>query len=301
MEERQMPRDNFETLPPEGAEKTYANITVRRSAGALGGVVSGVDMAKDLDDAVIADIRQALLDYLVIFFEDQSHVTPDQQIAFARRFGELVPYPMIKGLDGYPEIVPVVKLEHEKENFGGLWHSDTTYLEQPPLGSILLARELPPYGGDTLFANMYKAYETLSAPLREMLDGLTVVQSSGKGQVAASRKARIEGEGRDAAAAPVKVAEHPAVRTHPETGRKALYVNSGHSVRFKELTEEESQPLLDFLFQHLSRPEFTCRLSWKDGTAAFWDNRSCQHNPVNDYHGYRREMHRVTIAGDRPR
>jgi taurine dioxygenase len=295
-----MPKDADQSLPPEGAEKHYATISVRRTAGALGGVVSGVDMAKDLDDAVIADVRQALNDYLVIFFEGQEHVTPDQQIAFGRRFGELVPYPMIKGLEGYPEIVPVVKLEHERENFGGLWHSDTTYLEQPPLGSILLARELPPYGGDTLFANMYMAYETLSAPMRSLLDGLTVIQTSGKGAVSATRKARIEAEGRSAEAAPVKTALHPAVRTHPETGRKALYVNSAHSVGFRELSEEEGNALLGFLFRHIERPEFACRLAWKPGSVAFWDNRSCQHNPVNDYHGYRRVMHRVTIAGDRP-
>ena len=257
-------------------------------------------MAEDLDDEVIGEIRQALLDHLVIFFDGQAHVTPDQQIAFARRFGDLVPYPMVKGLEGYPEIVPVVKLEHEKHNFGGLWHTDTTYMDVPPLGSILLARELPPYGGDTLFANMYLAYETLSAPLREMLDKLTVIQSSGKGAVAQSRKARIEEEGRDAKTAPVYVAEHPAVRTHPETGRKALYVNSGHSIGFKELTEEESRPLLDFLFAHQTRPEFTCRFVWREGAAAFWDNRASQHNPINDYHGFKRVMHRVTIAGDKP-
>tara|TARA_R110000787_G_scaffold16622_33_gene51109 strand:- start:21511 stop:22401 length:891 start_codon:yes stop_codon:yes gene_type:complete len=286
--------------PPKIGDNRYRRITVTPQSGSIGALLGNVDMAEDLDDEVIGEIRQALLDHLVIFFDGQAHVTPDQQIAFARRFGDLVPYPMVKGLEGYPEIVPVVKLEHEKHNFGGLWHTDTTYMDVPPLGSILLARELPPYGGDTLFANMYLAYETLSAPLREMLDKLTVIQSSGKGAVAQSRKARIEEEGRDAKTAPVYVAEHPAVRTHPETGRKALYVNSGHSIGFKELTEEESRPLLDFLFAHQTRPEFTCRFVWREGAAAFWDNRASQHNPINDYHGFKRVMHRVTIAGDKP-
>jgi taurine dioxygenase len=165
------------------------------------------------------------------------------------------------------------------------------------MASMLLARELPPVGGDTLFANMYLAYETLSAGMKRLLDGLVAVNASSKADVTRTREDRTGGDDRRRE----YVAEHPVVRTHPETGRKALYVNVGHTVRFKDMTAEESAPLLDYLFAHQIRPEFTCRFSWRKGSIALWDNRCAQHNPVNDYHGYRRVMHRITLKGDRPR
>jgi taurine dioxygenase len=272
---------------------------IHRIAGALGAEIAGVDLAQDLDGGTIAAIRRAWLDHLVIFLRGQE-LPPERFLAFARRFGELVRYPFLKGLDGFPEITPVVKLEHERVNFGGLWHSDTAYLERPPMGTMLLAREVPPFGGDTLFANMYLAYESLSPGMKRLLDGLVAVNSSAKADVTKTREDRL----RDAARSDAKreyVAEHPVVRTHPETGRKALYVNGGHTVRFKDMTEEESGPLLQYLFAHQQRPEFTCRFRWEVGSIAFWDNRCAQHNPINDYHGFRRVMHRVTLAGDRPR
>ncbi|MGC2201070.1 MAG: TauD/TfdA family dioxygenase [Stellaceae bacterium] len=268
-------------------------------AGALGAEITGVDLSEDLDSDAIAAIRRAWRDYLVIFFRGQPLV-PERFLAFARRFGEVIEYPFIKGIEGFPEITSVVKLEHERVNFGGLWHSDTAYLEYPPMATMLIARELPPYGGDTLFANMYLAYETLSPGLRHLLDGLVAVNSSAKADVTKTREDRI----RDGARADAKreyVAEHPVVRTHPETGRKALYVNGGHTVRFKNMTEEESAPLLQYLFAHQQHPEFTCRFRWEVGSIAFWDNRCTQHNPINDYHGFRRVMHRVTLAGEKPR
>lgn len=271
---------------------------IRPVAGALGAEIHGIDLAHDLDDAAIAELRQALLDHLVIFFRDQD-ISPAQHLAFAKRFGETVEYPLVKGLDGYPEIMTVVKLEHEKQNFGGLWHSDTTYLEQPPLGSILLARELPPFGGDTLFANMYMAYETLSDGMKDLLAPLKGVSVSNLAKVAQTRAARVE----DAAKATpetVLTATHPVIRTHPETSRKALYVNGAHTSHFEGMTPEESAPILSYLFQHQSLPEFTCRFRWEPGSIAFWDNRCTQHNPINDYHGYKRVMHRITIAGDTP-
>jgi taurine dioxygenase len=275
------------------------SLEIRPIAGALGAEIGGIDLTENLDDGAIAAVRRAWLDHLVIFFRGQN-LTPERFIGFARRFGEVVEYPFIKGLDGFPEITPVVKREHERVNFGGLWHSDTTYLEYPPMGTMLIAREVPPFGGDTLFANMYLAYETLSPGLQHLLDGLAAVNSSAKADVTKTREDRI----RDHARADAKreyVAEHPVVRTHPETGRKALYVNGGHTLRFKDMTEEESAPLLQYLFAHQQRPEFTCRFRWEVGSIAFWDNRCAQHNPVNDYHGYRRVMHRVTLAGDKPR
>jgi taurine dioxygenase len=275
------------------------SIEIRPIAGALGAEIAGVDLAAPLDDATIAAIRRAWLDRLVIFFRDQQ-LPPAQFLAFALRFGTAIEYPFVKGLDEFPEIIPVVKLEHERVNFGGIWHSDTAYLETPPMASMLIAREVPEAGGDTLFANMYLAYETLSVGMKRLLDGLVAVNSSAKADVTKTREDRMRDGKRDDARQDY-VAEHPVVRTHPETGRKALYVNTAHTVRFKGMTEAESAPILDLLFQHQVRPDFTCRFRWAPGSLAFWDNRCAQHNPINDYHGHRRVMHRVTLAGDKPR
>jgi taurine dioxygenase len=274
-------------------------LEVRPIAGAIGAEISGVDLTGEVDDATIDAVRRVWLDHQVIFFRDQP-LPPAQFLAFARRFGEPIEYPFVKGIEGFPEIIPVVKLEHETVNFGGLWHSDTAYLETPPMATMLIAREVPPHGGDTLFANLYLAYERLSDGMRRLLDGLVAVNSSAKADTTRTREDRV----RDSARADAKreyVSEHPVVRTHPETGRKALYVNIGHTLRFKDMTEQESAPLLNYLYQHQTRPEFTCRFQWRVGSIAFWDNRCALHNPINDYHGFRRVMHRVTLAGDRPR
>ncbi len=278
--------------------QTYEAINVHPISGAIGAEVFGVDLSKPLPDVAVHEIRRALLDHLVIFFRDQA-LTPPQQLAFAERFGEPLQYPFVKGLDECPMIVPVLKREHETVNFGGIWHSDTAYLEQPPMGSMLYAKELPPFGGDTLFANMYLAYETLSDGIKHMLEGIKAVNSADRPAVAATRENRVRESGRVADIGPTE-ANHPVVRTHPETGRKALFVNVAHTVRFEGMTEAESAPLLNYLFTHQIQPEFTCRLSWHVGMLAFWDNRCAQHNPINDYHGFRRLLHRVTLAGDRP-
>jgi taurine dioxygenase len=276
----------------------YRTIEVRPIAGALGAEIHGVDLARALPDETVAEIRRAFLDHLVIFFRGQA-LSPAEFMAFARRMGQPIEYPFVKGIEGFPEVIEVKKLEHERQNFGGIWHSDTAYLERPPMGSMLLAREVPPRGGDTEFANQYLAYEALSAGMRRLLDGLAAVNASSKADTTRTREDRIRTDGRNEARE--YVAEHPAVRTHPETGRKALYVNVGHTVRFEDMTEEESAPLLEYLFRHQVRPEFTCRFRWEVGSLAFWDNRCAQHNPINDYHGFRRVMHRITLAGDRPR
>jgi taurine dioxygenase len=209
------------------------SLEIRPLAGAIGAEIFGVDL-RELGEPAVAAIRRAWLDHLVIFFRDQ-HLTSAQLLAFARRIGEPVEYPFLKGLDGFPQITPVVKLEHEKINFGGIWHSDTAYLERPPMGSMLLAREVPPHGGDTLFANMVLAYETLSPGMRRMLDGLVGVNSSAKADVTKTREDRMKDSARGDARQEY-VAEHPVVRTHPETGRKALYVNRGHTLRFKGMS-----------------------------------------------------------------
>jgi taurine dioxygenase len=275
-----------------------AGIHIHPVAGALGAEISGVDLSQPLSDATIAALRSAWLEHLVVFFRDQ-HLTPAEFLTFGRRFGEVIEYPFVKGLDDYPEIIPVLKLEHERVNFGGVWHSDTAYLDVPPMASMLVAREIPPFGGDTIFANMYLAYETLSDGMKRLLDGLVAINSSAKADASRTREDRMKDSARE-----VKkdyVAGHPVVRQHPETGRRALYVNVAHTVRFEGMTDDESVPLLDYLFRHQVRPEFTCRFRWRAGSIAFWDNRCAQHNAVNDYRGYRRLLHRLTLAGDTPK
>ena len=274
-----------------------SNIIVRPLTSRIGAEICGVDLSQNLPQAIISEIRRVLLDYLVIFFREQD-ITPKQQIAFVSKFGKTDTYPFVKGLDDYPQITPVLKLPDETVNFGGIWHSDTVYLDKPPMGTVLYAKELPPMGGDTLFANQYQAYEDLSAPLRGFLKGLKAVNSATKGTAAATRSDRVAdaGMGEDR----VLEAIHPVVRTHPETGRKALYVNTGHTVRFDGMTEEESRPILEYLFQHQIKPEFCCRFIWTPGAVAFWDNRCAQHYPVNDYHGYKRLLHRITLKGEKP-
>ena len=272
------------------------NLSVTPIAGALGAEIAGVDLNRSLSAAAVAEIRQALLEHLVVFFSAQE-LTPKSLLAFARCLGEPLAYPQLQGLPEEPLVTAVTKLEHERIAFGGVWHTDTSYLERPPMGSLLYAVELPPYGGDTLFANQYLAYERLSDGLRRTLADLTAVYTSTKLAVAATRQDRLRERG---AEAKVLTSEHPVVRTHPETGRKALYVNCGHTSHFKGWSEAESRPLLELLFQHQVQPEFTCRYRWRPGSLAIWDNRCTQHLPINDYHGFRRVMHRVTLAGDQP-
>jgi len=274
------------------------SLEIRPIAGALGAEIGGVDLSRELSDATVAEIRGAWLEHLVLFFRDQD-LPPARFLAFARRFGEAIEYPFVKGLEEFPEIIPVLKLENEKINFGGIWHSDTTYLDVPPMASMLVAREVPPAGGDTEFANMYLAYETLSAGMRRVLDGQVAVNSSAAADVSRTREDRLKDSAR-ADARKEYTATHPVVRVHPETGRRALYVNTAHTVRFEGMTEEESAPILKFLYAHQTRPEFTCRFRWQPGSLAMWDNRCAQHNAINDYQGHKRLLHRITLAGDKP-
>ena len=267
-------------------------------AGALGAEIGGVDLSLDLDDSVIAAIGAAWLAHLVVFFRDQP-ISDERFVAFAQRFGALGRYPLVPGIPGHPEIIAVLKEPHETVNFGGIWHSDTTYLERPPSATMLLAREIPPYGGDTLFATQYAAFDTLSPKLQQVLEGLRAINSSARADVSKTREDRLRGL--DNAEPPQDYEScHPVVRTHPETGRKALYVNVAHTARFDGMTEEESAPLLSFLFAHQVKVELTCRFQWAPGSLAMWDNRCAQHNPVNDYHGHRRLLHRITLEGDVP-
>ncbi|MCG8544385.1 MAG: TauD/TfdA family dioxygenase [Alphaproteobacteria bacterium] len=284
---------------------SFRKIEVKPIAGALGAEIEGVDLGQPLDDETFGEIRQAFLDHQVIFLRDQN-LTPESHMVFARRFGELDIHPFAAGLSEHPEVMPVVKEASDRAgNFGGTWHSDVTFYEKPALGSILYALEAPPYGGDTMFASMYLAYETLSDGMKALLDGLTALHNASRayglsgrtyhryGAGSKSMKVRI-GEDAD------ETVEHPVIRTHPETGRKALFVNHVFTRCFKGWTEEESEPLLQYLYAHAVRPEFTCRFRWRSKSVAFWDNRCVMHHALNDYHGFRREMHRVTVCGDRP-
>ena len=272
-------------------------LTIKKLSGNIGAEIGGIDLAH-ASDAEIAAIRQVWLDHNVVFFRDQD-LPPADFLALARRFGTPIEYPFINGIDGFSEIIPVLKLPHERVNFGGIWHTDTSYLEVPPAATMLVAREVPSHGGDTLFANMYLAYDALSVGMKRLLDGLVCISSSAKADVSRTREDRVRDGKRDDAKTLYEVA-HPVVRTHPETGRKALYVNVAHALRFVDMTPEESAGLLGFLFEHQIRPEFTCRFRWSAGAVALWDNRCTLHNPVNDYHGQLRSMHRITLAGDRP-
>ncbi len=280
----------------------YETISVAPIAGGLGAEVGGVDLSRDLPNATIGEIRAALLEHLVIFFRDQ-HLTPEQHLALGRRFGALQVHDFVEAMAGYPEILEVRKEPEETRNFGGGWHTDVSYLERPSLGSLLYALEVPAYGGDTLFANQYLAYETLSPGMQRMLDGITAIHSARRPYGVNSARAQEYGPSSMRFNFSQKAhdeIEHPVVRTHGETGRKALYVNRTFTIRFKDMTEAESAPLLHYLCDHAVRPEFTCRFRWRANSLAFWDNRAVQHNAVNDYHGQRRVMHRVTIEGERP-
>lgn len=265
---------------------------------AIGSEVRGLDLARPLPPDTLDRVHALWLERKVLFFRDQ-RLTPDQQLAFTRQFGEVEKYPFLPGIDGYPLIAPVLKLPHERVNFGGLWHSDTTYLETPAAGATLYAIELPPLGGDTLFANMALAYETLPDDLKETIAGLKAVNSSAKADVTKTREDRLKDVG-DRTPPQEFTSIHPVVRTHPETGEQLLYVNEGHAVRFEGWSEQDSLPLLETLYKHQRKPEFQCRFRWSPGALAMWDNRACQHYPVNDYHGHRRLLHRVTLRGDRP-
>ena len=279
----------------------YRHFNAAPIAGALGAELLGLDLAK-ADDAALAEVRQALLDHLVICFREQK-LTPDQQIALGRRFGDLNVHPHYQNLEGYPEILPVLKENTDSRNIGGIWHSDVTFLERPALGSLLYALDVPSKGGDTMFANQYLAYDALSDGMKTLLDGLVAVHSDAvlsqpenKARSNQERSTKLKEDEH----VEVSENEHPVIRTHPETVRKSLFVNRAFTVRFKDMSEEESRPLLEFLWAHAVRPEFTCRIQWQKGSLVFWDNRAVQHYALNDYPGERREMHRVTVEGDRP-
>jgi taurine dioxygenase len=272
-------------------------------AGALGAEIGGVTLATLRDEETWRKIQQAFIEYSVVVFRDQA-LEPADLMRVGTRFGEPCFYPFVTGMEGFPYIFEVVKEEDEKTNFGGNWHSDTAYLEQPPLATLLYAVETPASGGDTLFTSTRAAYDALSEGMRRLVDALVGVNSAelkhGGGRSAMHGKiGGMKVHGTDTA--DQYEAEHPVARTHPETGRKTLYVSRSHTVRFKDMTAEESRPLVEWLQAHQTRPEFTCRVRWAPGTLTVWDNRCTQHSAINDYHGQRRRMRRLTVGAQTPR
>ena len=280
------------------------SIEVKPIAGALGAELHGIDLAKLTDDD-FADVHDAFLAHQVIFFREQT-LTPVEQIGFAKRFGEIHLHPYMQGLPDHPEILEIIKREEDTKNFGGGWHTDQAFSPRPALCTLLYAKQTPTFGGDTMFTNMYAAYEALSdtmksvlAPLKGLFLGDRAAAAGGQ-----SRKEKYLSQGgvmkpKDPGADEGTQAEHPIVRTHPETGRKSLFLSS-HTAKIIGMTDEESAPLLSFLRQHAVRPEFTCRFRWEPGSFAIWDDRCTQHFAINDYNGQRRVMHRITIRGDVP-
>jgi taurine dioxygenase len=280
----------------------YQTIQIERLAGAMGAEIKGVDLSGELGNQTRQEIHHAFLDHQMIYFRDQS-LDAKKQVEITRLFGKPIAYPYLAGVDGVPEAHELTKTPSDAVNFGGVWHSDTAYKPCPDMGTVLYGIDIPDAGGDTLFANTYLAYETLSDGMKRLVDGLIGVNDSealypgGRanriGSLANMKGAYNEG------AQPMQ-SEHPIVRTHPETGRKGLYISVAHTLRFKDMTVEESKPLIQFLGDHIHRPEFTCRLRWRAGTVAVWDNRCTQHFALDDYPGKFRRMRRVTIEGDKP-
>jgi taurine dioxygenase len=276
------------------------SITVSPIAGALGAEVNGVDLSKQLDNSIFNEIHQALLDHQVLFFHDQN-LTPQQQASFARRFGPLNRHPYVKPLKGAPDVFAIIKEPGDRHHFGNGWHTDLSYAEKPAMGAMLYGVEVPPYGGDTLFTNLCLAYDAMSDGMKSMLDGMKAVFSNARTYGPDAQRFRDGVKAMSVAQqADTSRVVHPIVRTHPETGRKSLFVNELHTIGIEDMTDEEARPLLDHLNKHITNPEFTCRFHWRQGSLAFWDNRCTAHYAINDFDGMRRVMHRVTIEGDRP-
>jgi len=270
-----------------------AGLEIRKLTPGIGAEIAGVDLSRELPDAAVAGIRQALLDHRVIFFRDQP-ITSAQHVAFARRFGELEIHPFTPNKQGHPEII-LLRNGPENKSRINVWHSDVTWRLEPSLGSILKAVEVPEVGGDTLWADMVAAFEGLPDALRKRIDGLFAIHdftnNFGRGLAPDELKKMQER---------YPPARHPVVRTHPETGEKALYVNAAFTERIEGMAEDESRKLLRQLYQQARVPEYQVRFRWRPGSIAFWDNRTTQHYPVSDYWPERRWMERVTVVGDRP-
>ena len=276
-------------------------LEIQPVSGVLGAEVHGIDLGVEQSDATIDALRRAFNEHQVLFFRDQQ-LSADQQLAFGRRFGELGVHPYVEANRDHPEVLDIVTEPDDRVNFGGGWHTDVTFLPEPDLGSILYAVDVPDFGGDTLFASQLAAYDTLSPTMQSLLDELVGIHSAGPqygGGGYSQQSQAMATKGATTAAS--TVVEHPVVCTHPETGRKGLYVNPAFTIGIRGMTGSESKALLRFLYQHATAEPLTCRFRWQRGSVAMWDNRSVQHYALHDYRGQRRVMRRITIRGSRPR
>ena len=280
----------------DSIEKKYELISVKRFAPNLGAEVTGVDLSEDIDDGQFSEILDAFHNYQVLFFKNQREISPEMQVKFGKRFGDLHTHPAAPTMDGHPEVFEIHATKDSKIANGEFWHSDVSCDEMPPLGTMLQIHILPACGGDTMFSNMYSAYDSLSLPLREMLDHMTATHESEH-----IYKGRYSDRGRNDSEIDCPRAIHPVVRTHPETGRKALFVNRTFTTRINELSAHESDNILEMLFQHAEHIDHQIRFRWSLNDMAFWDNRCCMHRAIWDYWPQERKGRRVTILGDRPR
>lgn len=273
----------------------YETIAVEPLSPVIGAEISGVDLAQPLGNQTFAEVHDALMKHQVIFFRDQE-ITWDQHKAFGRLFGDLHIHPTAPAPEGHPEILTVHADEYSERVAGQGWHSDVSCDVEPPLGSILHIQQAPDVGGDTMFASAYAAYDALSEPMKEFLGGLSAKHESRHRYLGRNKRTGMMRDGQDV----YPEAIHPVVRTHPETGRKALYVNSVFTTRIEGLSATESRALLDFLCDHINTPEFRCQFRWRENSVAFWDNRCVQHHAIWDYYPEVRHGYRVTVQGDRP-
>ena len=270
-----------------------------RVGGALGAEVTGVDLAQPLDVATREEIHQALLEHVLLYFRNQS-LTHEQHTALGAQFGTLNVHPFHKAIPDHEYVLEILKMPGDQFNIGSYWHSDVSFLGEPVMGSILYADEVPAAGGDTMFANTYLTYESLSSGLQEMIAPLRAIHSASRGFGAAGLARKLRGVVEEEDPRVYEEVEHPVVRTHPETGRKILYVNPYFTIRFADMDEAESKPLLDYLCKLVEQPEFIFRLHWEKDMVAFFDNRCTQHYAVNDYPDERRLLYRVAVNGERP-
>ena len=274
----------------------YKLITVKPFTPNLGAEIYGVDLSKPVPDAQFEEVKRAFWEYQVLFFKEQNEVSPGQHVDFGKRFGTLHTHPAAPTMDGHPEVFEIHATKDSKIANGEFWHSDVSCDEEPPLGTMLQIHITPPCGGDTMFSNMYSAYETLSQPLKEMLDGLTALHESEH-----IYKGRYTDRGKDDSEIYTPEAIHPVIRTHPDTGRKALFVNRTFTTKINELSKDESDSVLELLFKHAEHIDHQIRFRWTRNDMAFWDNRCCMHRAIWDYWPAERKGRRVTIKGDRPK
>jgi len=273
-----------------------SNILINPTSGSMGVEIHNVDLSNELSDSLFSEIRETFIEHGLIFFRDQE-LTPDDHLRFAKRWGEININRFFAKVEGYDQIAEVKKDPDQKINIGGAWHTDHSYDQIPAMGSILLAKETPKIGGDTLFANMYRAYETLSTGMKKTLETMKACHSSRHVFGAHTGYAEASNQRISNPELATQDAIHPVIITHPESKRKALYVNPEFTVNFEGWTVEESKPLLDYLAEHTTQQENTTRFQWKPGSIAFWDNRCTWHFALNDYPGETRLMHRITVEG----